>query len=283
MCVVHMVSYPGCRHIHSYAEIVHDNAIYCSNQEVIDDGTSKEQWKCPDCLKKDQELLSENTVQLGLAEVAKAHADCRRGAGRPPVDGLKNNSSSETRSEAATELEFIDNYFGHGAETGTETGTKTESRDLGSSYGSGSGFADSRMEWEVVQEADGKGHEIAGLEDEVVVFRRGKELHEVLAVDVASELISAGQLLPRAVERGEEELSVKETGRGRAREQEQEQGPSRPAENQPRTLRIRGRDRTAGAEEAGAVKQDTKSSMEVEGGEARRRKGKKGSGSRTGR
>jgi hypothetical protein len=193
MCIVHMIKYTACKHTHSYAEIVHDDPIYCANQQVIDDGVSKERDKCPDCIQRDQ------TVLFAMRESA--------GPGRPRSDeanpGERRGQAADLESQMGSEsivtdgLEFVENYVGDGPDT----------QDLGSSYGSG--LADSRTEWQLVPEADIKENEIPGVEDEVVIVKYGKDLREALAVDGETELVAQVQVLGlTAVDR--QELNAKE-------------------------------------------------------------------------
>ncbi len=130
MCIVSTVRYVGCPHVCSYAETVHDNAIYCGKQQVIDDGFSELQEKCEACQKKEREL---------------------RGAMGDATGGRREVNSREDAVVISTEqLVFVEDYFGDG------TGTK----QIGDSVGS--------EEWHVVQEEDVKGHDIPGVEDDIV-------------------------------------------------------------------------------------------------------------------
>ena len=246
MCLVHIVRYAGCDHVHSYAEFVHEDAAYCPNQQVIHNGMAKEQDKCSDCIKKDREL-------------SRAMKECLE-AGQ---DDSSNSSGSKTGSEAATELEFVENYFGG----------EPEARSVGGA--SGSGLAGSRQEWQLVQEADTKGHEIAGWEDEVVIFGYGKEQSEGLDVDGESKWITLGQILPRTIGAGQES-NTNETGRRRARVP-----GARSCGEENGGAALSGGDRDP---EAGGVRQDRKSATESVKKEERKETGaRRSSWSMTGR
>jgi hypothetical protein len=80
-------------------------------------------------------------------------------------------------------MEFVENCFGDGQEI----------LDLVSSYGSG--VAISETEWQLVQEADTKENEMPGEEDEVVVIKYGKEVHEAFAVHGERVLMAQVQIL----------------------------------------------------------------------------------------
>ena len=167
MCIVHTARYAGCAHVHSYTELVHEDAIYCPNQQAIYDGVSTEQEKCPGCVKQDQELrraMSEPVVRSG--------ADVR-----------SSSCGSVTGSDdRASGLEFVEDWFGSGA--GEEEWTRSSFRVRQNS------LAESVEDWQLVDEADlaGYGERREEVEGVVRGFGFGSE-------DV--EMMSSGPVLLR--------------------------------------------------------------------------------------
>jgi hypothetical protein len=206
-----------------------------------------EQDKCPVCVKKNQELQCAMADSVGT----------RRGLGDESNGGEQHEQAEDLKSQRGTEsivtegLEFVEDHFGEGK------GTETQDQDLGSSYGSG--LADSRQEWQIVHKADVQGHDLAGVEDEVVVFGHGKEVNEVLDVDGESEWMNWGQVLPHPVASGEAP-NADGNGVGLGREPERG-GGGRVKIYQPDIRTSEGDCAT----EAEGMKQDRKSSTKVAG------------------
>ena len=196
MCIIHTVRYTSCNHVHSYTELVHENVIYCPDQQVAHDGITKSQDKCPDCVKTDQEQL-------------RSMERDRKGDGSDPC-GTKTGS---TRVEDGGEgLEFVEDYFADGSQAHVP-------RDW-----DGSAMCSSTEEWQIVQRREPERQEIAGREDEmVVVNHEGEVMNEPLHVVGESEWMTRVQILPRPITpddqkpntEGREQERMPELGTGR--------------------------------------------------------------------
>jgi hypothetical protein len=188
MCITHTARYASCNHVHSYTELVHENAIYCPDQQVAHDGITKSQDKCPDCAKTDQERL-------------------RSMEGDRKDDGsdLCRTKTRSTRVEDGGEgLQFVEDYFADGSQAYVP-------RDW-----DGGAMWSSNEEWQLVQRREPERQEIAGREDEmVVVDHEGEVMNEPLHVVGESEWMTRGQILSRPITLGDQEPNTEGTGQER--------------------------------------------------------------------
>jgi hypothetical protein len=191
MCIVHTVRYAGCNHVHSYTELVHENAIYCRDQQVAHDGITKSQDKCPDCVRTDQELLR------SIEGDRKDDGSDLRGA---------KTGSTRVEDESAGP-EFVEAYFADGSQAHVP-------RDW-----DGSAIWSSNEEWQLVQHQEPERQEIAGREDEVVVVdHEGEVVNEPLHVVGESEWMTRDQILPHPITPGDQEPNTEGAGQERIRE-----------------------------------------------------------------
>ena len=139
MCVIHTASYAGCPHIHSYPEIVHENAIYCPDQQVIHNGTSRQQEKCPECVKKTQKPRLPSAPRLETKRAPSADDNTNTQELREQLLGL---DSGEDGAPVVTDgLVFIENYFGNGK--GSEEAESSQASGL--------------VEWQFIDQAVAEG------------------------------------------------------------------------------------------------------------------------------
>jgi hypothetical protein len=178
MCIIHTVRYASCNHVHSYAELVHENAIYCPDQQVAHDGITKSQDECPDCVKTDQERL-------------RSMEGDRKDDGSDLCRAKKGSTRVEDGGEG---LEFVEDYSADGSQAHVP-------RDW-----DGGAMWPSNEEWQLVQRREPERQEIAGREDEIVVVdHEGEVMNEPLHVVGESEWMARGQILPRPITPGDQE------------------------------------------------------------------------------
>ena len=191
MCIVHTARYASCNHVHSYTELVHENAIYCPDQQVVHARITKSGDKCPDCVKTDQELL-------------------RSMEGDRKDDGLdlRRANTGSTRVEDDSEgLDFVEDDFPNGSQLNVP-------RDLDSSA-----MWSSNGEWQLVQHQEPERQKVASREDKTVVVDRDWEVvNEPLHVVGESEWMTRGQILHRPIIPGDQDPNTDGTGRERMRE-----------------------------------------------------------------
>ena len=66
MCVTHVVRFCACPHIETYCTDVHEPAIYCSQQILVDDGIHTSQKICGKCAI--DQTLEHGWVMLGKVQ-----------------------------------------------------------------------------------------------------------------------------------------------------------------------------------------------------------------------
>ena len=191
MCIIHTVRYANCNHVHSYTSLVHENAIYCPDQQVAHDGITKSQDKCPDCVKTGQKRL---------------HS--MEGDRKDDGSDLCGTKTGSTRVEDGGEgLEVVEDNFADGSQAHVP-------RDW-----DGGAMLSSNEEWQLVQRREPEGQEIAGREDEmVVVDHEGEAMNESLHVVGESEWMTRGQILSRPISPSDQEPNTEETGQERVSE-----------------------------------------------------------------
>jgi hypothetical protein len=170
MCIIHTVRYASCNHVHSYIELVHENAIYCPDQQVAHDGITKSQDECPDC------------VKVGQGWLRSMEGD-RKDDGS---DLCRAKTGSMRVEDGGDGLEFVEDSFAGGSQAHVP-------RDW-----DGGAMWLSNEEWQLVQHREPEWQEIAGREDEmVVVDHEGEVMNGPL--HVAAEAGRQGQDPPTSV------------------------------------------------------------------------------------
>src|SRR3954451_17291165 len=186
MCIIHTVRYASCNHVHSYIELIHENAIYCPDQQVAHDGITKSQDKCSECVKTDQEPLR---------SMERDRKD----------DGLDlariKTESMRVEDDGGEGRDFEENYFANG------------SQEHVPSDWDGSALWSSNGEWQLVQHRELERQKIASREDEMVIIdHEGEIANEPLHVVGESEWMIRGQILPRPIIPGDQEPNAEGTG-----------------------------------------------------------------------
>ena len=150
MCVTHTVRYLGCPHIHSYATVIHEDAAYCGNQQVIHDGFSRWNEKCPVCVSGEGDDISRlNDVKAS-------------GLSPPDVD----DGLGKSRARSTKEFEILPEH------SAAHTGSGCPGKSVCSSASFDGG------EWIVLRDGDLPGHNIAEMDVQTSPTRLAKLVAE---------------------------------------------------------------------------------------------------------